>query len=330
MKLTRARKAGVIVCGVILVLVLAGVIGASGCGEETEAADQADYTNTTWFPGASADGGGAAGIAVDESASYAPEADYRDQAQTAKGSSTAALEAGADQKVIVEAILDLEVEKGKFQAQFDKAQQLAGLFGGYVLNSNSYASGEEDTIKSGTVAISVPAGSFDRIMTEAKKLGEVKNENRNTQNVTTEFVDLKARIANQQAYVNSIMALLAKAKTIEEILQVQQTLSYAQQELEQLKGRMQYLEGHTSFSTLTMNIYETGATIAEPGEWGFVQALKDALHNMVKAFNAVVRGLGWIVPIVIILAVLTGIVYAIVKAARRNGRRSQDGGDKSS
>ncbi len=88
---------------------------------------------------------------------------------------------------------------------------------------------------------------------------------------------------------NAILALLGKAKTISEILQVQQTLAYAQQELEQLKGRMQYLEGHTSFSTLTMNIYEAGARVEEPGEWGFVQALKDALHNVVDAFSGSFR-----------------------------------------
>ena len=92
---------------------------------------------------------------------------------------------------------------------------------------------------------------------------------------------------------------MAKAKTIEEILSVQQTLTYAQQELEQLKGQLQYLESNTSYSTLTMNLYETGGKPATPGKWGFVQALKDAMHNVVDAFSAVVRGLGWLIPVVV-------------------------------
>jgi hypothetical protein len=327
MKLTRRHKAWGIVCAVALVLVVAGLLGASGCGQK----DQANNTATTmWFPGAETSGVADGGAAVDEAAA-APEANARDQAKTSVGASLATLEAGAGQKVMKEAVLDLEVEKGKFQSQFDRAQQLAGLYGGYVLSSNSAASGEEDVIESGTVAIRVPAGSFDKMMAEARKLGEVKYENTQTQDVTEEYTDLQARITNQQAYVNSVLALLTKAKTIDEILQVQQTLTYAQQELEQLKGRMQYLEGHTSFSTLTMNIRETGAEVTTEGEWGFGQALKDALHNVVDAFSAVVRGLGWLIPIVIILGIVAGIAYLIVRSVmRRKSQRPQDGGDKAS
>jgi hypothetical protein len=324
MKLTKARKVGLIVCAVALVLGLAGLAGASGCGEK----DQAETTMTTaWFSGEATSG--VAGAASDGSVSFAPAANARDQAQTSAGASLATLEAGAGQKIMKEAVLDLEVGKGKFQDQFDKAQQLASLYGGYVLSSNSSASGEEDIIESGTVAIRVPAASFDKMMVEARKLGDVKYENTQTQDVTEEYTDLKARITNQQAYVNSVLALLGKAKTIEEILQVQQTLTYAQQELEQLKGRMQYLEGHTSFSTLTMNIREIGAEVTTQSEWGFTQALKDAVHNVVRAFSAVVRGLGWLIPIVIILGVVAGIAYLIVRSVRRRKpQRPQDGGDK--
>jgi len=65
--------------------------------------------------------------------------------------------------------------------------------------------------------------------------------------------------------------------------------------LEQLKGQMRYLEEHTAYSTLTITLYEAGAATTPPDEWGFVKALKDAVHNLVNAFSAVVRGLGWII-----------------------------------
>ena len=84
--------------------------------------------------------------------------------------------------------------EGDFQAKFQKAQQLAGLFGGYVLGSNASASGEEDQVKSGTVTIRVPVESFDKMMVEARKLdldGEPAYENISTQDVTAEYVDLR-------------------------------------------------------------------------------------------------------------------------------------------
>ncbi len=290
------------------------------------------YTETTWYAGGGADGYEEAGIASDEMAATAPDAEYRDVGTQTGGASLKALEQDAGQKIMKEAILDIEVDKGSFQSRFDKAQQLAGLYGGYVLSSNSTASGDEDVLKSGTVSIRVPADSFDKMMAEAKKLGDVKYENTSTTDVTEEYTDLSAQITIAQTNVNAILALYAKAKTIDEILQVQQQLMYAQQQLEQLKGRMQYLEAHTTYSTLTMNIYEAGTEVVTPtGEWGFVQALKDAVHNLVDAFSAVARGLGWILPILVVVGVLAGIIYATVKATgRRNRQSKKEGEDKTS
>lgn len=323
MKMTKRRKIWTIVCAAVLVLGLGGLIGISGCGDGVELADT--YTTSTWLPGAVGGDGTEYGAAREESASLAPEAVSYDKAQTAgAGVSLNSQAVQAGQKIMKTAYLDLEVAEGDFQTKFQKAQQLAGMFGGYVLGSNASAGGEEDQVEGGTVTIRVPVESFDKMMVEARKLdldGKPTNESINTQDVTAEFVDLKARVTNQQAYVNSMLALLAKAKTIEEILSVQQTLTYAQQELEQLKGQMQYLESNTSYSTLTMNLYETGGKPATPGKWGFVQALKDAMHNVVDAFSAVVRGLGWLIPVIVLLAIVGAIIYAIVRSATKKKRQ---------
>jgi large-conductance mechanosensitive channel len=43
---------------------------------------------------------------------------------------------------------------------------------------------------------------------------------------------------------------------------------------------------------------------------------------LVDAFSAVVRGLGWIVPILVILGIIGFVVYLLVKAATRKRRQS--------
>ncbi len=328
MKSKRAYKVGGIILAVVLVLVLAGLIGTSGCGEETQVGL---YPETAGDLGEGTDSAKEPGVALDESVA-APQTGQSEAARDTGSGSLPSLYTGVEQKVIKDAVMEIEVGQGEFQTAFNQAQLLADRYGGYVLSSNAYASDDEDSIKSGQVVISVPAESFELAKSDAGKLGTVKGQNQSSQNVTEEYVDLQARIKNQQAYVDSIQALLAKAKTIDEILQVQQTLTYAQEQLEQLKGRFQYLEAHTSYSTLAMNIYEVGSEGVTPaGEWGFVQALKDAAHNLVDAFSAVVRGLGWLLPVLLILAVVGGIVYAIVRAtSKRDGKSSKDEENKTS
>jgi hypothetical protein len=319
MRKSRALKRWMIAGIVILVLVIAGLVGAGGCGGDESESWSAPSTTAGYFAreAMSEEDGG---MAFDEAASVAPEAV---PGIVAGGSEVnlSVLKAGADQKIMANAELDIEVEAGEFQAAFAKALLLADRYGGYVLSSNSYASGEEDSIKSGAIAIRVPANVFAKALSDAAKLGELKRQSVWTEDVSAEYVDLQARIVNQQAYVNSILALLAKAKTVQEILTVQQTLTYAQQELEQLKGRMRYLDEHTAFSTLTLSIYETGVEATPPGEWGFIEALKDAVHNLVDAFSAVVRGLGWIVPVLVILGIIGFVIYLLVRAATRKSRQ---------
>ncbi len=328
----RAHKTAWVIVTVLIFVALAAAVGVSGCGAAEESVTTTAAASMTtaapaagfgdgrgeegWTPGQTAD--------QDSSGSATPSEGRSD---TGGGGALAALEGSLGQKVISDAQLEIEVESGRFQAVFDQALLLADRYGGYLVSSGSYAGKEETGLRSGTIALRVPADSFARALADAGTLGEVKSRRVETQDVTEEYVDLQARIANSQAHVQALLNLLAKAKTVDEILQVQQVLTYAQQELEQLRGRLRYLDEHTSYSTLTLTIFESGAALtAATEEWGFTQALKDAVRNLVRAVNAIVRGLGILVPVVVVLAIIALIVYLIWRAtARRRTQRETRG-----
>ena len=145
--------------------------------------------------------------------------------------------------------------------------------------------------------------------------------------MTEEYVDLQARIINSQAKLDTFRKLFDKATTINDIVSVQQVLTAAEDELEQLKGRQRFLQEHTSYSTLTMNIREavikpvvtTTTTTAAP--WGVGKAFGDAAHNFVKAVNAIVRALGILIPVLVVLAIVAYIIYRWWRwNSRRQGR----------
>lgn len=317
MSARRRHRGWIVAAAIALLLGLAGLAGVAGCGDsgsegvsyDSNGSSVPTTTAAVWRDETSGEASQAPGVGMDQ----------------AMSGTLAALAAGTDQKVITTAQLDIEVESGKFQTVFDQALLLADRYGGYVVSSNSQASGEEDSMQSGTVTLRIPVTGFSTAMGEARKLGEIKNQYITTEDVTEEYVDLEARITNSEANVRQLLGLLAKAETVDEILQVQAVLTSAQAELEQLKGRQRYLDEHTSYSTLTMNIYETGVETTPQGEWGFVAALKDALHNFIDAINRIVRGLGWLIPTLVIIAVIAFIAYLIVRRiVRRNRERAQE------
>ncbi|MBN1319334.1 MAG: DUF4349 domain-containing protein [Thermoleophilia bacterium] len=300
----------------VLVLLLAGLIGMGGCGGGEESAPRTTTAAAMWD-----EEPGYAGTAT----TAAVPMEYTDSAvDEAVAGTLGGLQKGLDQKIIADAQLEIEVERGRFQTVFTQALLLADRYGGYVVSSASEASGEEDVMKSGVVAIRIPVGSFDNAVGDAGGLGELKNQVITTQDVTEEYVDLEAHIVIYEARVDAMLKLMEQAETIDEILQVQNVLTSAQAELEALKGRLRYLEEHTSYSTITMTIYEAGVEVVEEDEgWGVVSSLKAALHNFVDAFNAIVRGLGILVPVLIVLAILALIVYLIWRRAARNRKKRQ-------
>ncbi len=314
MSARRKHRGWIVAAAIALLLGLAGLAGIAGCGGSSD-------------EGVSYGPNGASGPPTtvfwrDEAAGEVSQTAATGMEQAVSGT-LGVLAARTDQKVITTAQLDIEVESGKFQNVFDQALLLANRYGGYIVSSNSQASGEEDSMKSGTVTLRLPVSDFSMAMGEARKLGEIKRQYITTEDVTAEYIDLEARITNSEANVRQLLGLLAKAKTVDEILQVQSVLTSAQAELEQLKGQQRYLDEHTSYSTLTMSIYETGVETTPAGEWGFVTALKDALHNIVEAINQIVRGLGWLIPTLVVIALVAFIVYLIVRRlARRSRERS--------
>lgn len=316
MRALRSRARHVVAISLAVILGVAALSALSGCGsaESTTttygASDTMAWTETTAAPATTVPGEQGAAASPGSGSSAQPNV------------STLAGESG--QKIIGDAVIDIEVARGGFQTAFTNAALLSDRYGGYMVASQSSASGEDGRIDSGTVAIRVPVASFSAAVADAGKLGTLKNQRITTQDVTEEYVDLQARIINSQAKLDTFRKLFDKATTISEIVNVQEVLTAAQDELEQLKGRLRFLEEHTSYSTLTMNIREAGAEVVAPvveDSWGVGEAFEDAARNFVKAMNAIIRALGIVIPVLVVLAIIGYLVYrAWRRASRRQNR----------
>lgn len=314
--------------GVVAFVLMLGLIVAAGCAAQEDRPGDESFSPTTTAAATAAGSSPETTYASDGIGSKAPGADYGVAGSGEGGAvGTVQFAASLDRKIISNADLLIEVERGKFQIAFDTALLLADKFGGYVVSSSATATDDEGTMRSGTIALRVPETAFTQALSDVAKLGEVKSRNVDTQDVTEEYLDLAARLKNAEAEEKAFLSLMDKAKTIDEILQVRQVLSQTQVEIEQLKGRIRFLDEHVSFSTLTISIYEAGTEVATSGSWGFVAAAKDALHAFVGSINAIMVFFGGALPVLFLLAILAWIAYRVIRplAARLSGRnRAQD------
>ena len=137
----------------------------------------------------------------------------------------------------------------------ERITQIAASFDGYVVSSNQFKEGERLV---GQIAIRVVSGSFDETIRMMRALAlEVVAETSTSKDVTEEFTDLKARLGNLEAAELQLVRIMEKAEKVEDVLAVQRELTRVRGEIEQTKGRMQYLERTSETSLIQVTLQQS-------------------------------------------------------------------------
>jgi len=189
----------------------------------------------------------------------------------------------------------------------DDIARLAARFDGYVVST--WISGEEEEMR-GWISIRVPDDKFDQALAELRNLAvRVKSERTYSEDVTEEYIDLESRLKNAEATEKQYLALLEKAVDVEDILRIYESLSRVRQEIEQIKGRMQYLERTSSMSLISVQL-EPEAT-AKPlvhAGWSALEALKSAVRGIVTFGQWLVILAIWLLIFIPVWGTILGVI----------------------
>jgi len=143
-------------------------------------------------------------------------------------------------------------------------------------------------------------------------------------------VDLTARLRALEAKAARLEELMERAEDTEAVLEVYRELSATQVEIEQTKGRMQYLERQSAMATIHVQL--TPDELARPLEvagWRPQGTVKHAIESLIKAFQFLIDALIWLIIWVLPVAVFLGLlIFLFVKLLRllfgRRKRRQKD------
>lgn len=224
-----------------------------------------------------------------------------------------------DQKIVRTAAVQITVQDvaGVERSIWNLAEELRGN----VLTSNRSGTGDSSRSE---VVFRVPADRYqdaiDRIHRFAVK---VEKEQSSAQDVTEEYVDLQARQRNLEATVLQFQALLAKATTIDEKLKVQAHLNNAQSDLERIKGRLNYYDQRSAYSTISVTILPLPppakpAPVTPVAKWSLSLSVREAWNRSVNCLQVVVDALitvifgGWWIEIPLGL-----LLYYLARRDRR-------------
>ena len=238
---------------------------------------------------------------------------------------TAVLDAS---QIIKTGNLSLEVADIDQSSTLAKAA-IAGL-GGTVSQSNR--AGEGDYVTS-SITFRVPSAKWDDALAALRKLGtKIVSEETNTQDVTSQVIDLGARLDNLQRTETALQAIMNKATVIADVLAVQNQLTNVEGQIEQLTAQRDHLSNQAAMSTLTATFQLPSKTVTVQAAQGWT--LGDQIDRAGAALVRVGQGLAtmgvWVVvvflPIGFAALMLLIVVKLFRRIFRRGGRRTESAG----
>jgi len=240
--------------------------------------------------------------------------------RTAKASGMLASEAAAEtapspavtpQRRMIIKTADLALEIEDFDPWMALVRAQVEHFDGFIVSSSTRQAYEN--ARRGKLTLRVPQPHFEELLESLKAAAiKVSGEKVSGRDVSEEFFDLEARLANQKRTEERFQEILKVAKTVEEILAVERELSRVREQIERMEGRRRFLQDRVSLSTIDVNWHEPyplgggsqGQTLWDKIAEGFERGL--------EGFADVLRGLIFFVisaiPVVAFLALLIWVL----------------------
>lgn len=228
-----------------------------------------------------------------------------------------------DMLVIKTGTMTLQVEA--IAPALQTAAQKVSQIGGYA--SGSTRSGTGDSAQA-TVTYRVPAERWDTALDALRSLAiEVLGEDTKTEDVTTQVIDLGARIKNLQATEAAFQSIMDQAVVIKDILTVQAELTTVRGQIEQLTAQRAHLEEQAAFSTITVSFQLKAPLVLVEQQAAYDPATEvDAASALLVRYlqNAATAGIWfgivWL-PVLIAVAIAVAIGWFVARLVVRARRR---------
>jgi Domain of unknown function (DUF4349) len=269
--------------------------GGAGGGSEAQVAPAADQASTS------------------NRAAAGPEAAA---APAGKGGSSGAASqvrlVDLGNRIVRTATVDLEVGEDRLNETINRATDVVTRARGiYVGSSTSVPDGGP---ASGQVTFRVPVDAYEPVLRELKGLGTYRGEQSSTEDVTNQYIDLNGQLAAWRAQERVYLRLLDRARSVADVIAVQNQLQQVQSNIERLQGQVDHLEDQSSFSTIVLQLSEPGAAGPAAKPTGrLARAWATAVNGLGVMAAAVLVGVVWLVPVL----VLAGLVVLGLRAVRR-------------
>lgn len=298
-----------------LILCVLTVFSLCACGAKSAATPQEAPSAAAYDSAASNSYGG---FAVTEESAYAPntpaEAPAPEPGSGSETGESTATAADIDREKIIYSA-DVRMETTTFDDTVAQIKAMIEGCGGFIesssVNGNNYYNKARGyySNRSAYLTVRVPSAKFNSIMDTLPTLGNVPYSNIYSDNITSQYYDLEARLNATKVQETRMLELLEKAETVSEVITIENKLTDLRASIERMQSTMNNYDRSVNYSTISISVEEVKEYTPEDAvpltywqELG--QSLTRGLRN---AGNFIKDFLVWFVgalPALIVLGVL--------------------------
>lgn len=238
----------------------------------------------------------------------------------------------ADRKLIRTAWLELESKQ--YEESLAALLALVESTGGYVESQNeqgiSYHAGGHYAARYAEITARIPAGMLEQTANRVGELCNLVSRSSDVSDVTEHYTDTEARLSGLRLQEERLLAILAKADTLTDVIELESRLADVRYQIESYETSLRNLDSRISYSTLHITLQEVVEynLITNPPQT-LGQRLADAWRDawsIVKGSlsNALIWVVTWLPTLLLWAVVLGGAGYLVLRLVRRcrAGRRA--------
>jgi anti-sigma factor RsiW len=181
----------------------------------------------------------------------------------------------------------LNVSVKEFSAARAAVEKIVKAHQGYISTLNLTT--EKGSPQSLEAKLAIPAAQFDAALADLRALGRVAQEQQSSEEVTSQVVDLDARLKNSRETEAQLAEILrTRTGKVGDVLEVEREMARVRGEIESMEAEQKQLRDRVAFSAVDLNLSEEYQ--AQLGD-GPVGASRQLWNALVDGYHAAADGL---------------------------------------
>jgi type IV secretory pathway TrbD component len=152
--------------------------------------------------------------------------------------------------------------------------------------------------------------------------GKLLNLQESVQDVTNDYVDTQSQLANLRVEQARLQSLMSQAKSLTDVLAIDQRLTDVEGQIEQIEAHLNQLTGQTTYYTVQIQLLPLASyTPPVTQSWSPAAIFHDALASARAFGEGLLTLLIWLAVYAIYIVPLGVVIWLVVRYMRRRSAR---------